>query len=80
MSTFNTTLNVGEDSAGVIASLLSRFPKGRRVHVELTDEPRETMGSKPDLVDWLLACPEKGWFTPLEGGETTDDLKPTEFE
>jgi len=25
------------------------------------------------LVDWLLACPEKGWFTPIES-ESTDEL------
>ena len=38
------------------------------------------IASAPDLVDWLLACPEKGWFTPMERGETTDDLKPLSFE
>ena len=38
------------------------------------------IGSAPDLVDWLLACPEKGWFTPMERGETTDDLKPLNLE
>ena len=25
------------------------------------------------VVDWLLACPQKGFFTPLES-ESTDDL------
>lgn len=25
------------------------------------------------LVDWLLACPEKGWFVPIES-ESTDTL------
>lgn len=25
------------------------------------------------LVDWLLACPVKGWFTPVES-ESTDSL------
>lgn len=25
------------------------------------------------VVDWLLACPEKGWFEPIES-ESTDDL------
>jgi AbrB family looped-hinge helix DNA binding protein len=24
------------------------------------------------LVDWLLSCPEKEWFQPLDGTETTD--------
>lgn len=26
------------------------------------------------LVDWLLACPEKGWLHPMEFPETTDDI------
>ena len=39
MSTINTTISVGDDSAGVIAGLLGRFAKGQRVHVALTDEP-----------------------------------------
>ena len=39
MSTINATVDVGDDSAGVIAGLLQRFPKGRRVRVALTDEP-----------------------------------------
>ena len=26
-----------------------------------------------NLVDWLLACPEKGWFQPMES-ESTDTL------
>jgi AbrB family looped-hinge helix DNA binding protein len=28
------------------------------------------------LVDWLLACPEKGWFRPLES-ESTDTIAPS---
>jgi hypothetical protein len=28
------------------------------------------------LIDWLLACPVKGWFKPLEG-ESTDAITPT---
>ena len=32
------------------------------------------------LVDWLLSCPEKGWFEPLEFTETTDDIKIPTFE
>ncbi len=39
MSTINTTIRVGDDSAVIIAGLLSRFGKGRRVRVALTDEP-----------------------------------------
>jgi AbrB family looped-hinge helix DNA binding protein len=32
------------------------------------------------LVDWLLRCPEKGWFQPLERTETTDDINIPTFE
>jgi AbrB family looped-hinge helix DNA binding protein len=31
-----------------------------------------TPGSK-GLIQWLLDCPEKGWFTPIES-ESTDTL------
>ena len=30
-------------------------------------------GDSSGLVDWLLACPEKGWFEPLPS-ESTDTL------
>lgn len=39
MSTINTTISIGDDSAGIIAGLLSRFSKGQRVRIALTDEP-----------------------------------------
>ena len=32
------------------------------------------------LVDWLLRCPEKGWFQPLDRTETTDDINCPRFE
>ena len=32
------------------------------------------------LVEWLLRCPEKGWFQPLDRTETTDDIKFPTFE
>ena|SRR3990172_1355444 len=31
------------------------------------------VSEKTGLVDWLLACPEKGWFQPLPS-ESTDTL------
>ncbi len=31
------------------------------------------------LVDLLLACPEKGWFRPMDRTETTDDLVLTDL-
>ncbi len=79
MNTFNTTIDIGEDSVGVLAGLLSRFSKGQRVRVAMTVEPPSPVGSRPDLVDWLLACPERDWFAAQERGETTDELKPMSF-
>jgi AbrB family looped-hinge helix DNA binding protein len=32
------------------------------------------------LVDWLLGCPEKGWFQPLGRPETTDNIKVPTFK
>ncbi len=32
------------------------------------------------LVDWLLSCPEKDWFQPLDRTETTDDIKAPTFK
>jgi bifunctional DNA-binding transcriptional regulator/antitoxin component of YhaV-PrlF toxin-antitoxin module len=34
---------------------------------------RRPAGSGEALVDWLLACPEKGFFEPIES-ESTDTL------
>ena len=78
MSTISATIDVDNNSVNVIVELLMQFPMGRRVRVALTDEPLAV--SEPDLVDWLLACPEKGWFTPGLPGDTTDKLKPVVFE
>lgn len=34
---------------------------------------RQIPSSGPGLVDFLLSCPEKGWFAPV-GSESTDAL------
>jgi AbrB family looped-hinge helix DNA binding protein len=31
------------------------------------------------LVDWLLSCPEKDWFQPMDRSETTADLEIPDF-
>lgn len=36
--------------------------------------PRSARGSRKGLVAMLSACPVKGWFTPLDRAETTDDV------
>ena len=40
-----------------------------RGEYRLVRAPRSNEG----LVDWLLACPEKGYFVPIES-ESTDEL------
>jgi AbrB family looped-hinge helix DNA binding protein len=32
------------------------------------------------LVDWLLSCPDKGWFQPFDRSDTTDQIKPPKFK
>jgi len=51
---------------------------GQELEIERIDhgEYRLTLVSPPrnqGLVDWLLACPEKGYFVPIES-ESTDTL------
>ena len=46
---------------------VERLDRGEYRLVRLTTWPNE------GLVDWLLACPEKGFFVPLES-ESTDTL------
>jgi AbrB family looped-hinge helix DNA binding protein len=36
---------------------------------------KTTSTGQPGLTAWLLACPEKDWFQPLES-ESTDTLSP----
>ena len=46
---------------------VERIERGQYRLVRLAPPPNH------GLVDWLLACPEKGFFTPLES-ESTDTL------
>ena len=47
--------------------IVERIDRGEYRLVRRTPLPNE------GLVDWLLDCPEKGWFTPVES-ESTDTL------
>jgi AbrB family looped-hinge helix DNA binding protein len=47
--------------------LVERIDVGEYRLVRRTPVPNE------GVVDWLLDCPEKGWFTPIES-ESTDSL------
>jgi AbrB family looped-hinge helix DNA binding protein len=54
---------------------------GQEFEVERIDQgeyllKRRTRRSRKGLVDWLLSCPDKGWFQPLDRTETTEDIKP----
>ena len=51
---------------------------GQQFEVERVDRGeyrliRRTLSPNQGLVDWLLACPEKGFFVPIES-ESTDSL------
>lgn len=40
------------------------------MHDQPTDTPPDS-----SMTDWLLACPERGFFVPIDS-ESTDDLQP----
>jgi AbrB family looped-hinge helix DNA binding protein len=51
---------------------------GQRFDVERLEAGRYLLVKHPGpdnegLVDWLLSCPEKGWFVEIES-ESTDEL------
>jgi AbrB family looped-hinge helix DNA binding protein len=55
-----------------------RIEAGQEFEVERIDRGeyrlvRRRTGSGRGLVDWLLSCPEKGYFQPIES-ESTDTL------
>jgi AbrB family looped-hinge helix DNA binding protein len=58
-----------------------RIEPGQRFEIERI-EPGEyrlrRVETAPNegLVDWLLACPEKGFLRPLPLEQTTDDIRP----
>ena len=51
---------------------------GQKFEIERLEEgqyllKRQVISGNAGLVDWLLACPEKGWFQPIKS-ESTDTL------
>ncbi|MEK6373007.1 MAG: AbrB/MazE/SpoVT family DNA-binding domain-containing protein [Acidobacteriota bacterium] len=55
-----------------------RIEPGQEFEVERLDRGeyrllRRTARPNEGVVDWLLACPEKGFFVPIES-ESTDEL------
>ena len=55
-----------------------RIEPGQRFEIERLDRGeyrlvRQAAGPNEGLVDWLLACPEKGFFIAVES-ESTDTL------
>lgn len=57
---------------------LDRIQPGQRFTVERLEEgeyllKKISVSDNAGLTDWLLACPEKDWFTPLPS-ESTDTL------
>ncbi len=78
MSTIQKTICVGDDSTGVIAGLLSRFDKGQRVRVALTEEPSPpahlpTLAEFTDRIDAARQkLPASQWTT---ADEALQDLR-----
>jgi AbrB family looped-hinge helix DNA binding protein len=57
---------------------LDGIKEGQEFEVERLDEgvyqlKRRSVPANQGVVDWLLACPEKGFFVPIES-ESTDTL------
>jgi AbrB family looped-hinge helix DNA binding protein len=55
-----------------------RIEAGQRFSIERIEEGEYLLkklpsANKAGLTDWLLACPEKGWFRPVSS-ESTDTL------
>ncbi len=55
-----------------------RILPGQRFEIERIEAGQYLLKKEPrpdneGLVDWLLACPEKGWFEPIPS-ESTDTL------
>ncbi len=57
---------------------LDSVQSGQQFDIERLDAgeyllKRQPAGNNVGLLDWLLACPEKDWFLPVES-ESTDSL------
>lgn len=55
-----------------------RIRPGQQFEIERLDAGRYLLKKQPTagnegLIDWLLGCPEKGWFEPVLS-ESTDSL------
>jgi AbrB family looped-hinge helix DNA binding protein len=55
-----------------------RIRPGQQFDVERVDRGQYLLkklptAGQPCIVDWLLACPEKGWFSPVPS-ESTDEI------
>jgi AbrB family looped-hinge helix DNA binding protein len=58
---------------------------GQTFEIERTDAGEYVLRrieSRPNqgLVALLRDCPVKGWFAPFDRTQTTDDLRPSDFE
>lgn len=72
MATFATTIDIGDDVQKAVGDLLQRFPIGRRVRVEVTEE-EEAPEQTPGLAEYRAlvaaareAAPKSPWKTTEE--------------
>jgi len=70
VSTISKTIEIGDDSTGVITGLLSHFARGQRVIVALSDETGNTNHQVPTLAEFTerieaarLKLPQLPWTT-----------------
>jgi AbrB family looped-hinge helix DNA binding protein len=76
-----TTTTVSSKGQVVLPAELrerDRIEAGQRFSIERLEAGEYLLKKLPSaneagLTDWLLACPEKGWFRPL-ASESTDTL------
>ena len=62
-----------------------RILPGQRFEIERLKAGQYLLKKQPSpdndgVVDWLLACPEKGWFEPMDSAETTAGIELPRFE
>lgn len=67
--------SIRQPKASKLSAMLDKIAAELRDAPALSDEAVSRAGIYADqgLVEWLLACPEKGFFVPIES-ESTDTL------
>jgi hypothetical protein len=71
-----TTLQIGDDTASVLATLLNRFPKGRRIEVTFHEENPPPPRSAPTLEEYKTRVQEaQKHLVPLPWATSEEALR-----